>query len=91
MVSRCLPTGSEIEQAFVDAKFVVVKKLLIEQPVAASRDEYLLKIEQRAYSDLAVISDEAFAAGLSRMREAVGAGEKLSLVEPIRLLSFQRT
>ena len=42
----CLPTGSEIERAFVDAKFVVVKKLLIEQPVAASRDEYLLKIEQ---------------------------------------------
>ena len=88
---RRLPTALDIEQAFVEAGFVVVRNQVVEQPVAGSLEQYLSKIELRAYSDLAAIPDAAFAGGLARMREAVLGGWAPSLVEPLRLLSFRRS
>jgi ubiquinone/menaquinone biosynthesis C-methylase UbiE len=51
---------------------------------------YLRKIESRAYSDLALISDEAFAHGIARMKEA-GTSLGIGLVlEEVDYFVFQR-
>ncbi len=85
-----LDSKTEVEHAFGRAGFQLVSYRHIEQPVADSPSQYLAKIRSRVYSDLAAISDEAFAAGAARMATAVSAGWHRSLTEPIGLFSFQR-
>lgn len=87
----CTPSLDEIETAFRGEGLALARKEVVKQPVADSRESYLDKIRQRAYSDLAAIGDEAFATGLARLDDAVRCGSEISLVEPLRLLSFRRS
>ena len=63
----------------------------VPQVFAASHSEYCEKIGQRALSGLLVISDEAFAAGMDRLKQwedAQPVGQPV--VEPLDLLVFRR-
>ena len=85
-----LSSKEKVERAFQRSDFELASYRSILQPVAESPSQYLAKIRSRVYSDLAAISDEAFAAGVDRMATAVSAGWRRSLTEPIGLFFFQR-
>jgi ubiquinone/menaquinone biosynthesis C-methylase UbiE len=89
--ATALSSGREIGDAFRHAGLAPFSHRSIRQPAAASPIEYLAKVKSRVYSDLAEISDDAFAAGVARMAAAVSEGWNRSLREPIALFSFRKS
>ncbi|MBH40451.1 MAG: hypothetical protein CL790_04405 [Chloroflexi bacterium] len=61
----------EINRRFVEQGFRTVTNEVITQPAANSPAAYSEKVGCRVYSDLNMISDEEFAAGLNSLRSAM--------------------
>jgi hypothetical protein len=68
----------------------LIKHEVIKQKFADSLGEYYKKINQRGLSDLVILSDEEFEAGMNRMKEEVDKGEqKDPILEMIDLFTFK--
>jgi hypothetical protein len=62
----------------------------VQQEASPDFESYLRKIEGRVYSDLALISDEAFERGIARMKEACTSFEGGPVLEEVDYFVFQR-
>jgi ubiquinone/menaquinone biosynthesis C-methylase UbiE len=61
----------------------------IRQEASPDRETYLRKIESRVYSDLALMSDEAFDRGIAKMRGA-GTWPQGAVMEDVDYFAFQK-
>jgi ubiquinone/menaquinone biosynthesis C-methylase UbiE len=86
-----IPSRQHIVDAAATAGFQLQQKETVYQCFAASYAEYYRKITERGLSSLITISDEAFEAGLRRLRAWVDhqpAHERV--YEPVDLFLFRR-
>ena len=75
---------STIVEHFIARGFTLLSQGTVRQEASPNVVSYLGKIKSRVYSDLALISEEAFARGIARMHEAgtsLGSGPVLEEVE----------
>jgi ubiquinone/menaquinone biosynthesis C-methylase UbiE len=87
---RRIPARHEVIDAMQGEGFTLLKQDVIEQEFAASPQEYCDKIGRRGLSDLAMLSDAEFEAGMEKMKEWVSDGsEPGPVVEPIDLFVFK--
>lgn len=83
-----LPNREALCSCLARSGFYLVAHRVIQQRAADTSADYLKKVQARAYSDLALISDSEFAAGLAQMTQAISSQSSLSLYEPVDLLVF---
>ena len=62
----------------------------VHQEASPNFDAYIRKIVSRVYSDLALISDEAFNSGIVRMKEACTSLGGGPVIEEVDYFVFQR-
>ena len=72
-----------IRSAFEGQGMRLVAHEQIEQVVAETTEGFLARTEMRADSALAVIGDDAFAAGLRRLRDAIAEGRQAAPVTEV--------
>jgi ubiquinone/menaquinone biosynthesis C-methylase UbiE len=75
---------------FTTRGFAELSQGTVRQEAAPDVAAYLRKIESRVYSDLALISDEAFDRGIVRMKEASTSLEGGPVLEEVDYFVFQR-
>lgn len=86
-----LPTVEAIRAVFVAQRFAFVALETLEQEIDPSLRAHYARIEQRALSSLALISDAEFANGLAHMRRAVEReSPPTPIVERLDLLALRR-
>jgi len=83
------PRSTWVEH-FTSRGFAQLSQGTMLQEASPDFESYLRKIESRAYSDLALISDEAFARGIARMKEACASLGSGSVLEEVDYFVFQR-
>ncbi len=83
-----LPSKSDIQTWFAGS-FDLVSHKEIRQQSASDWDEYVRKIEQRAYSDLVQISDADFLNGINEMRRNK-SGDGEPVLETVDLLALKK-
>jgi ubiquinone/menaquinone biosynthesis C-methylase UbiE len=87
---RRLPPREKIIAAARTAGFSLAASVEIFQPeVAASSREYVAKVATRAYSDLAMISDESFARGMEELTQYAAAKPDRAWVEEVDHFVFE--
>ena len=84
-----LPNRDDLCSCLARSGFHGIAHRVIQQRVAGTNADYLEKVRARAYSDLALISDSEFIAGLDRMTRAMSSQSSLSLYEPVDLFVFR--
>ena len=88
---RKLPAVDAVTRAMQSAGLFPVSHEVITQRFADSFEEYYEKIRLRALSDLTMVSDEEFEAGLGRMKDDLRSGRRTGpVIEPIDLFVFVR-
>jgi ubiquinone/menaquinone biosynthesis C-methylase UbiE len=75
---------------FTAGGFAQLSQGTVHQEASPDVEAYLKKIESRVYSDLALISDEAFARGIGRMKEAFASLGSGPVLEEVDYFVFQR-
>jgi ubiquinone/menaquinone biosynthesis C-methylase UbiE len=75
---------------FTARNFAQLSQGTVHQEASPDVESYFRKIESRAYSDLALISDEAFDRGIARMKEAGASLESGPVLEEVDYFVFQR-
>jgi ubiquinone/menaquinone biosynthesis C-methylase UbiE len=89
-IKSIIPTREKIVRIVTTAGFNALSARKVDQLFASSYREYCDKIGQRAMSPLVRISDDAFAAGMDRLRRWVDAQpEGIPVHEPLDLFVFQ--
>jgi ubiquinone/menaquinone biosynthesis C-methylase UbiE len=81
---------STLVQHFTARGFVQRSQGTVSQEASPDGDSYLRKIESRVYSDLALISDEAFARGIGKMKEERASLGNGPVLEEVDYFVFQR-
>ena len=85
-----LPSHQDVIDAFSKHSFNAIVTQTVYQYFAASYSEYYDKISQRGLSSLIAISDEAFAAGLRRLKDWIEKQfPSKPVYEPVDLFVFQ--
>lgn len=85
-----LPTRSEVVELVCAGGFEPILTTTVRQYFASSYAEYYDKISRRGLSSLIAISDEAFRAGLRRLREWVDRQPRdKPVIEPVDFFVFQ--
>lgn len=85
-----IPTRDQLIKTVTQTGFKLVENTTIRQEFARSPDEYAAKIGQRGLSALVLLSDEAFAAGLERLRAWADEQPDTPIYQPIDLFIFQK-
>jgi ubiquinone/menaquinone biosynthesis C-methylase UbiE len=86
-----IPSQQDIIKTMQDNRFVLLVHEVIQQPFANSLKEYCEKIRQRALSDLVILPDSEFEAGVRNMMRAVERNERTEpIIEPIDLFIFRK-
>lgn len=86
-----LPSRRELEAAVCAESFELVSRRTVRQLFASSFEEYYEKISRRGLSSLIGIGDDAFGAGLRRLRSLVESQPRdLAVYEPVDLFIFRR-
>ena len=85
-----LPSQAEIAATATGAGLSLMRHSVIEQEFASSMREYRAKVKMRALSDLAVLSDAEFDAGIRRMEDDSDQEVPSAILEPIDLFIFQK-
>jgi ubiquinone/menaquinone biosynthesis C-methylase UbiE len=89
---RRLPSQRDVIETMRAHGFALLRHDVIEQPFADSFGDYYAKIRQRGLSDLAVLPDEEFEAGLQQMRQALASSQESGpVLEPIDLFVCAKT
>jgi SAM-dependent methyltransferase len=89
--ARRMPFQRDITRFVCQQGFVLIEVQTIYQLYASSYSEYCDKISQRGLSSLISISDEAFNAGLKKLREwAASQPADQPVYEPVDLFVFQK-
>jgi len=87
-----LLTSKEIEEDFTSSGFISLANTAVSQLFAATPEEYYTKISKKGLSVFNLISDEAFKAGMKRLKAYCGRlHENEPIYEPIHLLVFDRS
>ena len=90
LMAEVLLPASQISEIFVAAGFEEVRHDIIERSVAANWRAYEAKLAQRAYSFLAQLTDDEFAAGMAQVKQHAKSAEiGLPVVEPVDLFVFR--
>jgi ubiquinone/menaquinone biosynthesis C-methylase UbiE len=86
-----MPSGESLELALAPAFELIAKKRVI-QRYAENGEEYLAKIGERGLSSLKMLSDDAFEAGMSRLRSHIDSTTDIDdlLLEGISLFVFRK-
>jgi len=88
---RRIPSQEDIVETLEGNGFALLVHEVIQQSFANSLKEYCDKIRQRALSDLAILSDPEFEAGVQKMMLAVKENERPGpIIEPIDLFIFKK-
>ena len=82
--------GSTLVAHFTASGLAKLSPGTVQQEASPDLESYLRKIESRVYSDLALVSDEAFDRGLARMQEACTSLGDGPVLEEEDYLVFQR-
>jgi ubiquinone/menaquinone biosynthesis C-methylase UbiE len=89
--ARRMPFQRDITRFVCQQGFVLIEVQTVNQLYASSYREYYDKISQRGLSPLISISDEAFNAGLKRLRDwAASQPADQPVYEPVDLFVFQK-
>jgi ubiquinone/menaquinone biosynthesis C-methylase UbiE len=89
---RRLPSQQDVIATMQAHGFTLLRHDVIEQPFAASGAEYYDKIQQRGLSDLVALPDDALAAGLQQMQQALASRQESGpVIEPIDLFVFAKS
>jgi ubiquinone/menaquinone biosynthesis C-methylase UbiE len=81
---------STLVEHFTSRGFAQLSHGTVQQEASPDVGAYLRKIESRVYSDLTLISDEAFDRGIARMKEACTSLEGGPALEEVDYCVFQR-
>ena len=81
---------STLVEHFTARGFTNLSQGTVRQQVSPDFEAYLRKIESRVYSDLALISDEAFGRGLARIKDAYTSLGGGPVLEDVGYFIFQR-
>jgi len=85
-----MPSRASIAKVFAAAGFERLTHATVEQEFAASPSEAFEKVRRRPFSTLRMISDAAFAEGLTRYEAFCRSAPATPLVEPLDLFVFRR-
>jgi hypothetical protein len=86
---RRIPSRKVLIDAISTLEFRLVSQETIDQYFARSYEEYFEKIRQRGLSSLIAISDEAFEAGLARLKNWIATQPRdLPVYEPVDHFTF---
>ena len=85
-----MPRRADVTETFARAGFSTHAWRLIEQEFASSPLVSLERVRRRAFSNLRMISDEAFASGLARYEAHCRAAPPAPRSEYLELFVFQR-
>lgn len=85
-----LPSLSATLARFRAAGWLPISIRTVRQRFAESADDYVGKISLRGLSCLRLIPDQAFAAGVERLRRAKGSLSEAELFEDIQLVCFEK-
>ena len=88
--NEMLWTRSDLIEVFIENGFSILSHGTVDQEASPDFEVYFQKIMNRAYSDLALISDEAFKNGLSRMSEQRASLQGCPVREGVYYFVFQR-
>jgi ubiquinone/menaquinone biosynthesis C-methylase UbiE len=75
---------------FIARGFAGLSQGTVHQKASPSYEAYMRKIENRVYSDLALISDEAFDLGVAKMKEACPSLESRPVMEEVDYFVFRK-
>jgi ubiquinone/menaquinone biosynthesis C-methylase UbiE len=86
-----IPLQQDIIETMQGNGFFLLVHEVIQQPFANSLQEYCDKIRQRALSDLAILPDSEFEAGVKKMMLSVKRNKRTGpIIEPIDLFIFKK-
>lgn len=85
-----LPSRTEVRSHFSQAGFENIVHQVVIQEAAPNARAYFNKIAQRAYSDLASITDAEFESGLRMMSEQMNLADRNPVMEPVDFFVFRK-
>lgn len=74
---------------FVEKRFTLITQGTVNQISSPDVETYIKKIESRVYSDLALISDEAFNSGINKLKKFCSPLVESTIMEEVDYFGFQ--
>ena len=93
-MDRCeglLPFQKDVEKLYADTGFEFIVTQSVSYEHSPNMVVYFEKAKQKVYSDLNLISDVDFEAGVQRMKEKVNLNNPLPIIEQADLIIFRKS